>query len=85
MNEPSPELQERVRTIFAQRESERVFRGCKVAEDGGTLVVRIYSHQARFQNVIPTPYHIFRFDPASDGLSLLSAEEAAPFTIANYK
>ncbi|MFO1482554.1 MAG: hypothetical protein U1F71_04235 [Verrucomicrobiaceae bacterium] len=85
MNEPSAELQERVRASFTQREPERVFRGCKVAEDGATLIVRIYSYRAQFPNIMPTPYQVYRFDPASDALTLLSAEEAAPYTIANYK
>jgi hypothetical protein len=64
-----------------QREPERLFRKRKVAEDGGTLVVRIHSHRAQFPNLIPTPYQVYRFDPASCALTLLSTEEALPFTI----
>jgi len=85
MIDPSPELQQRLGSSFARQHPQRLFRGCKVADVGGVLVVRIYSHDARFPNLIPTPYQIFRFDPDSGSLSVLSGEQAAPFTIANYK
>ena len=85
MTDPSPELQQRVSLSFAQQHPQRLFRGCKVADVGGALVVRIYSHDARFPILMPTPYQVFRFDPDSGSLSLLSGEEAAPFTISNYK
>jgi hypothetical protein len=85
MTDPSPELQQRVSLSFAQQHPQRLFRGCKVAAVGEALVVRIYSHDAGFPNLIPTPYQIFRFDSDSGSLSPLSGEEAAPYTIPNYK
>jgi len=62
-----------------------VFRHCKVADVGGALGVRIYSHDVRFPNLTPTPYQTFLFDADSGTLNLLSGEEAALFTISNYK
>ncbi len=85
MTDPSPEFQQRVSLSFGQQHPQRVFRGCKVADVDGVLVVRIYYHDARFPHLMPTPYQVFRFDPDSGTLSLLSGEEAAPFVIANYK
>ena len=85
MTEPSPELEQRVSLSFSQQHPQRLFRGCKVADVGGALVVRIYSHDARFPNLMPTPYQVLRFDPDSGSLSLLNGEQAAPFTITNYK
>lgn len=85
MTDPSPDLEQRVSLSFAQHHPDRLFRSCKVADVGGACVVRIYSHSARAPNLKPTPYQIFRFDPDSGILSLLSGEEAAPFMIANYK
>jgi hypothetical protein len=85
MNDPSPELVQRVQKSFAKQEPTRLFRGCKVTEHDGRVIVRIYSNDSRFPSLIPTPYQIFSFDGDSDSLSLLSGEEAAPFTIQNYK
>jgi hypothetical protein len=78
-------LQQRVSLSFGRQHPQRLFRGCKVADVGGVVAVRIYSNDVRFPHLIPTPYQVFRFDPNSDALSLLSGEEAAPFTIPNYK
>jgi hypothetical protein len=85
MTEPSLEFEKRVRLSFASVKPRRVFRGCKVAEQDGTTIVRIYSHDPQFPNLTPTPYQLFRFDVASGNLSPLSSEEAALFTIKNYK
>jgi hypothetical protein len=85
MTDASPELQQRVSSSFAQQHPHRLFRGCKVADVDGALIVRIYSHDARYPNLMPTPYQVFRFDPDSGTLSLLSGDQAAPFTIPNYK
>ena len=86
MKEPSPELEEQVRLSFSRQFPQRVFTGCKVAEAGSELVVRIYSRDSKGPPfVIPTPYEIFRFDPQTGDLGLLSGKDAAPFLIANYK
>jgi len=85
MTDPSPELEQHVRASFAQIEPERVFRGCKVAEQAGAVIVRIYSHAKRFTNLMPTPYQVYRFNPPKGTLSALSREEAAPYVIPNYK
>ena len=85
MTDPAPELEQQVRLSFVREYPLRLFRGCKVAEVGRALVVRIYSHDAQSPNLMPTPYEVFRFDPYSGSLRLLSGEEAAPFTIPNYK
>ena len=85
MTEPSPELEERVRLSFARLEPNRVFRGCEVAEQSGAVIVRIYSDQMGLPGGRPTPYQLFRFNSDTGDLSPLSSEDAAPFTIKNYK
>ena len=85
VTEPSPELERHVRESFAQKEPERIFVHCKVAEQGGKVFVRIYSHHQRFPNLMPTPYQVFRFDAATSTLIELNDEEAAPYKIQNYK
>lgn len=85
MTNPSPALLQRVSLRFAQQYPQRLFRGCKVADVAGGIVVRIYSHDARHPILMPIPYQVFRFDTDSGDLSLLSDEEAAPFAIPNYK
>jgi hypothetical protein len=85
LHDPSPELELHLRQSFARIEPERVFRGCKVADRTGAVVVRIYSHAKRFPNLVPTPYQIYRFDVSAGSLTVLSAEEAAPYVVRNYK
>jgi hypothetical protein len=85
MTDPSPKLEQRVRASFLAKYPERLFRGCKVAEVNDALVVRIYNNDARFPNLRPRPYQVFRFDRDSDTLSELSDKDAAPFVIPNYK
>lgn len=85
MTEPSPELERQVEASYSRLEPDRLFQGCKVAEDEMGIVVRIYSQSRKRPGVLPPPYQIFRFDPATSILSTLTDEEAAPYRIRNYK
>ena len=85
MTEPSPELEQRVRQAFARMHSERVFVDCKIAEDGGDIVVRLYSQRREEPKLMPTPYEVFRFDPIAGTLTPLTGADAAPYLIPQYK
>ena len=85
MTDPTPELEEKVRLAFVQSEPARVFRGCKVENRGAQVFVRVYSHRAGWEKLIPTPYQVFRFDPTLSVLTAPSKEEAARYSILNYK
>jgi len=62
-----------------------VFRGCKVAREGEQTFVRIYSHRVGSEKLTPTPYEVSRFDGARGILTKPSEEEAARYSIPNYK
>jgi hypothetical protein len=85
MTDPSPELERQVEASYSRLEPERVFQGCKVAEDTRGIVVRIYSQSRQRPGVLPPPYRTFRFDADAGTLSALTDEEAAPYRIKNYK
>ena len=85
MTEPTSDLRRKVEASYSQLEPTRVFQGCKVAQDEKGIVVRVYSQPRKRPGVLPMPYRIFRFDPASGTLSPLTDEEAAPYWIKNYK
>ena len=85
MIDPTPELEEKVRLAFVQAEPKRVFRGCKVASEGSQMFVRIYCHCVGWEQLIPTPYQIFRFDAASGLLTPPSKNEDMHYSIPNYK
>jgi hypothetical protein len=85
ISDPSPELEQQVRLSFSQLEPERIFRHCKVVGNENGILLRVYSHKARFPTLNPTPYWVYRFDPATGVLARLSDKEAEPFLIKNYK
>jgi hypothetical protein len=74
-----------VEESYSRLEPQRVFQGCKIAEDERYIVVRIYSQSRVRPMVMPPPYRIYRFDPATGSLTPLTAGESTPYTIQNYK
>jgi hypothetical protein len=85
MDEPSSEFEEKVRRAFAAVEPARAFIGCKIASEGDQMFVRVYSQRIDSKRVMPAPYQVFRFDPASGALTTATKEEAARYFISNYK
>ena len=85
MTNPSPEFERRVEASYSRLKPERLFQGCKVAEDERGIIVRVYSQSRHRPAVLPPPYETYRFDAATSTLSRLTDEEAAPYRIRNYK
>ena len=85
MTNAPPELGRRIEESYSKLEPRRVFQGCKIAEAEKGIVVRIYSQSREKPVVMPPPYRIFRFDSLTGALTALTAEEATPYTIQNYK
>jgi len=85
MDDPTPEFEKTVEMAFAQLEPDRVFAGCKVANEASRIVVRIYSHSSKQRAVLPPPYEIYCFDPKLRTLSTVTSEETTRYRIPNYK
>ena len=85
MTNPSTDFESIVRVAFAKIEPDRSFLGCKIAIEGDSVFVRIYSASESQKPLMPPPYQLFIFDSVSGLLTRANDEDSKRFEILNYK
>ena len=85
MEDPTQDVESKIRMAFIRAEPTRHFCRCKIAGEGDRIFVRVYSQRRDSKPVMPVPYQVFRFDSVSGVLAPASKDEVAHYTIPSYK